>query len=388
MKVAIVEEWLVYGGAARVLEQALECFPDATLFATVDALQADQREHLNDRKVSESLLRFIPGARRKYRWLLALMPFAVQSHNLSGFNVILTLHHAAANGVRSGRNQLHLSYTHTPMRYAWDMRDFYLSGLASGARACLVRSALNQLRNWDLRNSTKVDRYVANSAYVAERIRRCYGREASVIYPPVDVDKFTECGEKADYYLAVSRLVSYKRLDIIAAAFAGMPDKRLIIVGDGPEKAKVTDAAGPNVKLLPYQPEAEIQHLMQKARAFVFAADEDFGIVPVEAQACGTPVIAYARGGVLESVVGADGDQQTGVFFPSQTPQSVRQAVEHFETVRGRISPHTCRTNAMRFSVPRFRTELKEFVDNSWDQYQRFRGEYRIRVDSRSAEQM
>lgn len=378
MKVAIVEEWLVYGGAARVLEQALECFPDATLFATVDALQADQREHLNDRKVSESLLRFIPGARRKYRWLLPLMPFAVQSHDLSKFDVILTLHHAVANGVRSARNQLHLSYTHTPMRYAWDMRDVYLglAGLASGARAYLARSALNHFRHWDLRNSTKVDRYVANSAYIAERIRRCYGREATVIYPPVDVDGFTECGGKGDYYLAVSRLVPYKKLDVIAAAFAGMPDKRLIIVGDGPEKAKVAAAGGPNVKLLPYQPEAEIRHLMQKARAFVFAADEDFGIVPVEAQACGTPVIAYARGGVLESVVGADGDQQTGVFFPSQTPQSIRQAVEHFETVRGRISPQTCRTNAMRFSVPRFRSELKEFVNDAWERYRKFRGEY------------
>jgi glycosyltransferase involved in cell wall biosynthesis len=375
VRVAIVEEWLVYGGAARVLEQVLECFPDATLFATIDGLRDDQRGHLRGRTVVESPLRLLPGARRNYRCLLPLMPFAVRAHDLSGYDVILSLNHAVANGARVGPDQLHLSYTHTPMRYAWDMRDDYLRQ-AGPAKAWIMQPMLERLRRWDARCATKIHQYAANSGYVADRIRRCYDRNATVIYPPVDVHSFSPGDAKSDYYLTVSRLVPYKKLDVIAAAFAGMPDRRLIIVGDGPQQANIAAAASPNVTLLPFLPDARLQCLMREARAFIYAADEDFGIVPVEAQACGTPVIAYGKGGVLESIVGIEQDDPTGLFFGEQSPEAIRDAVKRFEANFKAFNSSTCRNNAMRFSVSRFRHELTDFVYQAWE-------EFRSRTESR-----
>jgi glycosyltransferase involved in cell wall biosynthesis len=372
MRIAIVEEWLVYGGAARVLEQVLACFPEATLFATIDGLREDQRGHLAGRRVIESPLRLVPGARHNYRWLLPLMPFAVRAHDLSEFDVVLSLNHAVANGAPTTPEQLHLSYTHTPMRYAWDMRDDYLR---QGGRttAWLKRPLLEQIRRWDVRAATGIHLFAANSIYVADRIRRCYDRDAVVIYPPVDVEAFGPSGIRADYYLTVSRLVSYKRLDVIAAAFAEMPDRHLIIVGDGPEKANILSAAGPNVTFIPYQPESEIRRLMSSARAFVYAADEDFGIVPVEAQACGTPVIAYGKGGVKESVVPFGRPNPTGIFFREQSPQAITRAIRQFEANMAIFSPDACRNNARRFSVQRFRQELTAFVNDGWAAFQRSR---------------
>jgi glycosyltransferase involved in cell wall biosynthesis len=369
MKMAIVEEWLVYGGAARVLEQVLTCFPHAALFATVDGLRADQREHLGGRRVIESPLRLIPGARENYRRLLPLMPFAVRSHKLADYDVVLSLNHSVANGALVSCDQLHLSYTHTPMRYAWDMREDYLRQMGR-MKALLARPMLQGLRWWDARCATRIDHYAVNSINVAGRLKRCYSRSARVIYPPVDVEAFVPTCVKDDYYLTVSRLVPYKKIDLIAEAFSGMPDRRLIIVGDGPERGKVAAAAGPNVKLVPYQPNEEIHRLMREAKAFVYTADEDFGIVPVEAQASGTPVIAYAKGGVLETVISQDHQDPTGVLFHEQSPKAVRGAVRQFELDSPRFSAAACRGNALRFSAERFRQELIEFVETAWREWQ------------------
>jgi glycosyltransferase involved in cell wall biosynthesis len=281
----------------------------------------------------------------------------------------LSLNHAVANGAATSPDQLHLSYTHTPMRYAWDMRDEYIQQ-AGRSRAWLVRPMLERLQRWDAKTADGIHHYAANSAYVADRIRRCYNRAATVIYPPVDVDAFTPAQAKGDYYLTVSRLVPYKKLDVIVAAFAGMPERNLIIVGDGPEKANLMAAASSNVTLLPYQPEAAVNRLMREARAFIYAADEDFGIAPVEAQASGTPVIAFGKGGVLESVVGPERDCPTGLFFDDQSPQAIRDAIERFEANASRFSPHACRNNALRFSVQRFRRELTDFVGGAWEAFQ------------------
>jgi glycosyltransferase involved in cell wall biosynthesis len=251
------------------------------------------------------------------------------------------------------------------MRYAWDLQHQYLaeSGLTRGLKGGLARLILHYMRLWDSRTAHGVDHFVANSRFIARRIRKAYGREASVIYPPVDTEAFTPGEQKADFYLAAGRMVPYKRMPAIVEAFAAMPDKRLVVIGDGPEFARVKALAGPNVQLMGYQPFETLREHMQRARAFVFAAEEDFGIMPVEAQACGTPVIAYGRGGATESVVGPGRDAPpTGLFFAEQTPQAIAAAVQAFEALPMPIAPADCARNAARFSQATFRAAFAERV--------------------------
>lgn len=373
MKVAIVHEWLVnYSGSERVVEQMLHCFPEADLFATVDFLEPGERWFLGGHAVRTTFLQKFPLARRKYRWYLPLMPFAVARHDLSDYDVVLSSNHAVAKGVRTRPHQLHVCYCHTPMRYAWELQDLYLrqSGLGRGPRGWLVRWLLGRLRKWDVRTAEGVDAFVANSAYIAQRIRNVYGRDAAVLYPPVEIDSFRIHPRKEDFYLAVSRMVPYKRVDLLAQAFTAMPQRRLVVIGDGPEMHRVRAAAGPNVTLLGITDTPTLRGYMQRARAFVIAAEEDFGITPVEAQACGTPVIAYGRGGVTESVRGLEQEQPTGVFFAEQTSPAIQGAVAEFERERARILPEACRENALRFGVSRFRREMTAFVETRWARFQ------------------
>ncbi|HEY5956637.1 MAG TPA: glycosyltransferase, partial [Polyangiaceae bacterium] len=232
-----------------------------------------------------------------------------------------------------------------------------------GIKSWIARSMLHALRIWDYRTSAGVNHFVANSNYISRRIRKVYGRESHVIYPPVDIHEFTLVEQKDDYYLAASRLVPYKKMDLIAEAFRQMPEKRLVIVGDGPDMEKVRSHAGPNVELLGYRPREELIDLMQRARAFVFAAEEDFGIAPVEAQACGTPVIAFGKGGARETVRPIETSKPTGLFFDQQVPSSLIDAVRIFEAEEGRFSPLACRENARRFDASRFRAEFADFVE-------------------------
>jgi glycosyltransferase involved in cell wall biosynthesis len=253
------------------------------------------------------------------------------------------------------------------MRYAWDLHHQYLreSGLDKGLRGWAARWMLHRIRLWDHRTSHGVDEFIANSQYIARRIQKVYRRKATVIYPPVDVDKFTFCDRKDDYYVTASRLVPYKRIDLVVEAFSRMPDRKLVVVGDGPDMAKVKAMAKGNVVLLGYQEFESLRDLLQKARAFVFAAEEDFGIAPLEAQACGTAVIAYGKGGCLETIRGEHCEPPTGVLFPEQTVDSLIEGVRKFEEVSHRIKPIACRQNALRFSPARFRMEFRSFVEEN-----------------------
>lgn len=373
-RVAIVHEWLAtYAGSEKVVEQMLQIWPQADLFAVVDFLDATQRGFVGGRHAKTTFVQRLPGARRRFRHYLPLMPLAVEQHDLSGYDIVISSNHAVAKGVITGPDQLHVSYVHSPMRYAWDLQHQYLaeSGLTHGLKAWITRALLHYLRNWDVRSAAGVDRFVANSRFIARRMRKVYRRDAEVVHPPVDVERFVPGERKDDFYLAASRLVPYKQMPMIAAAFSRMPDKRLVVIGDGPEMAKLRAAAGPNVQVLGYQSDAVLVDHMQRARAFVFAAEEDFGIAPVEAQACGTPVIAYGRGGALDTVR-ADGPtaERTGLFFDAQTPEAVIAAVQAFEALPEPIAPAACRRQAERFSQQRFRATFRALVERHWQAFQ------------------
>jgi hypothetical protein len=250
------------------------------------------------------------------------------------------------------------------MRYAWDMQQEYLetSRLDRGLRGALARLLLHYLRLWDSRTVNGVDAFAANSRFVARRIWRTYRRDAAVIYPPVDVDYYAPRSAKEDFYLAASRMVPYKRLDAVVRAFASTPTRRLVVIGSGPDEARLRRIATPNVEFLGRLPRDQLRDMLQKARAFVFPALEDFGILPVEAQACGTPVVAFGRGGALETVVGTDHEEPTGVFFTNQEPDTIRSALDQFEREANRFTPSACRANAMRFSEAAFRQHFRQFA--------------------------
>jgi len=245
------------------------------------------------------------------------MPLAIEQLDVSKHDIILSSSHAVAKGVLTGPDQLHISYVHSPIRYAWDLQHQYLreAGLNKGLKAQAARWLLHKIRMWDYRTANGVDHFVANSQFIARRIKKVYGRTADVIYPPVDVDRFTLNENKDNYYFTASRMVPYKRIDLIVEAFSQMPDRKLVVIGDGSEMSKIKSKATKNVEILGYQPNHVMQEHMQKAKAFVFAAEEDFGITPVEAQACGTPVIAFGKGGSLETVRPFGVDNPTGLFL-------------------------------------------------------------------------
>lgn len=368
MKVAIVHEWLhTVAGGERVLEQLLACYPEADLFCTVDFLPDDERGFLGGRKVHTTFIQNLPFARRKFRAYLGLMPLAVEQHDLSGYDVVISSNHAVAKGAITGPDTLHVSYVHSPMRYAWDLQHQYLrqTGLDRGLKGWYARWQLSKLRQWDVRTANGVDIFVANSSYVARRIHKCYRRDALVIPPPVDISGFHPGGRRTDAYLAASRMVPYKRMDLIAAAFARMPDRRLIIAGDGPERARIEAAANgaPNIIFPGAVDDAGMIRLMQEARAYVFAGEEDFGIMLVEAQACATPVIAFGRGGARDII--DDGATPTGLFFDAQTPEAIIAAVRDFEAREASFSAEACRANAMRFSRETFRERITTLVETN-----------------------
>ena len=363
LRVAVVHDFLyTYGGAERVVEQMLAVVPHADVFALFDFLPDDARAFLRGRPVTPSFLQKMPGARRRHRLFLPLMPLAVEQLDVSGYDLVLSSSYVAAKGVLTRPDQLHVCYCHTPVRFAWDLQNQYLRqvGLARGLLSLPAKVLLHYIRNWDLHSAQGVDVFLSNSDYVGRRIAKTYRRRATTVYPPVDVDAFPLQRVKEDFYLTASRLVPYKRIDVIVQAFAAMPERRLLVVGDGPERDRLTALGGPNVTFVGHAPAATLRRHMQLARAFLFAAEEDFGIAPVEAQACGTPVIAFGRGGATETVR----DGTTGLFFDQQTPAAVADAVERFE---GRSwDPAACRANAERFAPARFRERLAEQVQRHW----------------------
>lgn len=365
MKTAIVHDWLVvYAGAERVLEQMLQVLPDADLFSLIDFLPDAERSFIGGRRARTSFLQRLPGVRSHYRRYLPLMPLAIEQFDLSGYDLVISSSYAVAKGVLTGPDQLHLCMCYSPMRYAWDLQHQYLreSGLDHGLRTIFARQLLHRVRNWDARTGNGVDGFIAISQFVARRIRKVYRRDSTVIYPPVDVDTFTPGPPRESFYLTASRLVPYKRVDVVVDAFAGLADRTLIVIGDGPEMNRIRKRAPANVRFLGHQPLPVLREHMQRARAFIFAAEEDFGIVPLEAQATGSPVIAFGRGGVLETLRGPDGAEATGVFFDQQNAESVRRAVAAFELQERRFTPEACRENALRFAPGRFRSEFDRYV--------------------------
>jgi len=377
MRVAVVHDWLVtFGGAERTLEQMLRVLPQADVFTLIDYLPGSQRAFLDAHSVRTSFLQRLPWSRTSYRQYLPLMPLAIEQFDLSAYDLVVSSSYAVAKGVITGPDQLHICMCYSPMRYAWDLQHQYLreAGLSGGLRSLAARALLHRIRNWDARTGAGVDDFIAISRFVARRIRKVYRRDSTVIHPPVDTERFTydTAVPREDFYVTASRLVPYKRVDLIVEAFAGLSDRTLVVIGDGPDARRVRAGNPANVRFLGEQPFAVLRDHFRRARAFVFAAEEDFGIVPLEAQACGTPVIALQKGGVLETVEGLDSVRPTGVFFPEQSVPALQAAVETFERESSRILPVTCRESALRFSAERFRQEFGEFVG---DRLARFRRE-------------
>lgn len=366
MKVAIVHEWFdTYAGSEKVLEQILNVYPEADLYAVVDFLPQDKRFFIKDKVVKTTFIQNLPRAKKHFRQYLPLMPLAIEQLDLSKYDLIISNSHCVAKGIITGPDQIHIAYVHSPMRYAWDLQHQYLreAGLTKGIKGWITKIILHYMRLWDYRTSNNVDYFLCNSRYISRRIKKCYGRQANVIYPPVAVDDFTLCDKKEDFYLTASRMVPYKKIDLIVEAFAKMPDKKLVVIGDGSEMNKIKAKSRDNIILMGYQPFEVLKEKMQKAKAFVFAAEEDFGIVPVEAQACGTPIIAYGKGGAIETVRALDEEKPTGIFFREQTVESIIKAVNEFERKQQSFTSLNCRKNAEYFSENRFREEFKDFIE-------------------------
>jgi len=362
LKIAIVHDWLViYAGAEKVLEQILLLYPEADIYSLIDFLPKDQRNFILNKEVHTSFIQQLPFAKKRYRNYLPLMPLAIEQFDLSNYDVIISSCYAVAKGVLTNSDQLHICYCHTPIRYAWDLYHLYLKeqGLDRGLKGRIAKLILHYIRIWDCTAANRVDHFIAISKYIAKRIKNIYGKNSTIIYPPVDVERFGLYTKKENFYLTVARIVPYKKIDLIVDVFSKMPNKKLVVIGDGPDFRKIKSRDRKNIELLGYQPFEVLKNYMQRAKALVFAAEEDFGIVPVEAQACGTPVIAYGRGGALETVI----EGKTGIFFKEQTVESLIEAINKFEKEQDRFDCYEMRKNAERFSNDRFKREFRELVE-------------------------
>lgn len=388
-RVAVVVDWLAQlGGAELVIREILAAFPDATLHALFDVMRPADRATITDRLARTSFLQRLPRIGERYRRLLAIMPAAARSLDLRHAEVVISSHHAVAKGVRVRPGQFHLCYCHTPPRYLWDRREEYLADHGiSGAKGFIARRVLERLQHWDRQTADRVDRFVVNSAFVRDRVARQYERDSRVIHPPVDIGFFTPEGAREPaLYVTASRQVPYKRVDRVVEAFRALPTRRLVVLGDGPQHDRISALAegAPNIEIRGEVRRAELRDWFRRARAFVFAAEEDFGIVPLEAQACGTPVIALGRGGALETVRGEDGPERTGLFFDDDRAERIRDGVERFEALAAPPSAAACRAQAERFTASRFREALRTEVLEGW----RATREPRAATSSKIIEQM
>lgn len=371
MKVAIVQEWLVtVGGSDKVVKAIMDVFPDADIYTLVAKKEVCDELGIPWEKVHTSFIQKMPLGTKKHRAYLPLFPFAIEQFDLRGYDVVISSSHCVAKGVLTKADQLHICYCHSPIRYCWDMYNEYLeeSHLDKGFKSWLVRLMLHPIRQFDAIAGSRVDYYISNSDYVGQRIRKTYRRKATTIHPNIDISNFELCNDKKEYYLASSRLVAYKKIDTIIEAFNQMPDKKLVVIGGGPNLEAYRKLAKDNVTVMGYQPFDVLKDKMQHAKAFVFAADEDFGMIPIEAQSCGTPVIAYGHGGSLETVNGG----KTGLFFNEQTPEAIVEAVNKFESMGSQpFAPADCRQWAEGFSEERFKREIKEFVEEKYKEFKK-----------------
>ena len=368
-RVALVHDWLTgMRGGERCLEVACEIFPDAPLF-TLLHVPGSVSPVIERRRIVTSFVQRLPAAEARYRQYLPLFPAAVRGFDLSGYDLVISMSHCVAKAVRRPPGALHLSYCFSPMRYIWDLYDDYFGARAPRLTRWLMPPVAAALRAWD-RRTDGVDAFVAISDHIAERIRRVYDRDAEVIHPPVDVARFRLAERVDDYYLVVSALVPYKRVDLAIAA-ASRLGRRLLVVGTGPEAARLRAQAGPGVEFLGWRSDAEVAELYSRCRAVLFPAVEDYGIVPLEAAAAGRPTIALARGGALETMIGLNqGVAPTAVFFTEQTEGALADAILAFEAAATRFDPAALRARAARFDRPVFRDRLRDYVEGRWQDFQ------------------
>ena len=371
VKYALVHEWLTpkaTGGSELVVKEILKHI-NADLYALIDFESRNPESYFYQRQIGKTFLQYLPLARNGVQKYLPLLPIAVEQFDLREYDVILSSSHAVAKGVLTTPDQLHICYCHTPMRYAWDLTFDYLNGskVGKGIPGILTRYLLHRLREWDVISANRVDYFIANSQHTARRIWRCYRRQAEVIYPPVNVEKFLFKSQKQDFYLTVCRLVSYKKISLIVRAFNQL-GRRLIVIGSGGELSLLRDLAGSNVKIMGWQPEEVVVQYMSEAKGFIYAACEDFGMALVEAQACGTPVIAYGVGGATETVVDMRKypDSATGLLFAEQTEKALMEAVEFFESSQGYFQPEIIRKQADKFSQTVFQKHYLSFVEKCY----------------------
>ncbi len=359
MKIAIIHDWLTTNaGSEKVLKEFLDIYPKADIFSLVDFLNDSDRESiLGDRKVHTSFIQNLPFAKTKFRNYIALFPLAIEQFNLSKYDLILSSSHAVAKGVLTYSEQTHISYIHTPIRYAWDLYFRYLeeNNLQKGLKATILKYILHKIRIWDYSTANRVDYYITNSNYIAKRVSKIYNKNSTTIYPPVDIEKFILNEEKEDFYITVSRLVPYKKIDLIVEALS-QTNKKLVVIGDGTQMEYIQSIATSNIEILGYQDDSVVLDYMGRAKAFIFAGIEDFGITPVEAMACGTPVIALNQGGLKESIQ----DGVNGIFFQEQSTKSIIEAINRFE--QKLFKPSIVSKSVLRFSRERFRDEVKEFI--------------------------
>ncbi len=359
MRVALIQDWLTeMGGAEKVFKELYKLFPQADVYTLVYNKEVLDKLGIPENKVTASFIHRLPFAEKKYRNYLPLFTLAIETFDLSKYDLIISSSYCVAKGVLTNAQQKHISYCHSPVRYAWDLHHQYLreAGLTKGLKGFFARYFLHRLRIWDIASLNRVDYFISNSDYINNRIKKIYNRESITIYPPVNVEEFEAKLEREDFYFTCSRMVPYKKIDLIVEAFTSMPDKKLVVIGTGPDENKIKKlAAGyPNIELLGYQPFSVLKDYMQKTKGFIFAAEEDFGIVPVEAQAAGAPVIAFGKGGTLETII----NNETGLFFPEQTIESLKDAIDRFEIKYKTFEISRIRANAERFSCANFKEKI------------------------------
>ena len=368
LRIALVHYWLVRRrGGERVLEVLAEMFPQADIFTLVLDRES-LTSALRSRRITSSFLQKVPGATRHYQKLLPLFPLALEQFQLDDYDLVLSSESGPAKGVLTRSHTCHVCYCHTPLRYVWDMYHHYRAMAPGGTLGrALYAWVANRVRQWDYTAAARVDYFAASSRNGAARIRKYYRRDAEVIYPPVDISSFSLTESPDDFYLVVSPLVPYKRVDLAIAA-CNVMKRRLVVIGEGEESTVLRKAAGPTITFLGYQPDDVVRDHYRRCRAFLFPGEEDIGLTPIEAQASGRPVIAYGRGGALETVDGFSvvdpprPEAATGVFFSHQSAESLVEAMRVFESVEARFSPVFIRAQVQRFDVSRFKREMGEFV--------------------------
>jgi glycosyltransferase involved in cell wall biosynthesis len=355
MKIAVVHDYFTQlGGAEKVAEELVRMLPSADLHATV-ALPECMPPELRGVPVNTSWMQNLPGMRRYYRVYFLLYPLALPSLDLSGYDLVLSSSSGYAKGVRTNRDAIHVCYCHTPMRWAWSFENYSAREDMGVAKRLLLPHLVRGLRQWDVGASRQPDHFIANSKTVAARILHAYGRIAEVIHPPIDVERFRPTQEQEDYYIVLARLVSYKRIDLAVQA-CNLLGRRLLVIGDGPDRARLMTNAGPTISFLGLLSNASVEHYAARCRALIFPGEEDFGMAPLEIAAAGRPTIAYRAGGAVETII----DGVTGIFFDRQEPKDLAEAIALFERIEW--NPAILRRHAEDFSTNVFQARFRFFL--------------------------